>query len=86
METGLLGSGKSRPATPALTNARILGGYGSSPIPMSLGGVEKGLASLSAPPVKDIEISVYRVIGWLVSIWFPLVGTSYVYYLIELKV
>ena len=86
LETGLLGSGESRPATPALTNARVLGGYGSSPIPMSLSGVEKGLASLSAPPVKDIEISVYRVIGWLVSIWFPLVGTSYVYYLIELKV
>lgn len=75
LETGLLNhTGETRPSTPALTNARVLGGYGSSPVPMSLSGSEKGLASLSAPPVKGIEVSMFRVIGWLVSIWFPLVS------------
>ncbi|TDL29653.1 hypothetical protein BD410DRAFT_892912 [Rickenella mellea] len=62
----------SRPNTPGLSSAQVLGGYGYAPTPTTLGGVEKGLAAFSAPPVKDIDVSGYRIVGWLILIWLPL--------------
>lgn len=66
----------SRPVTPAMSNAQVLGGYGFSPTPVSLGMVEKGLSAFTAAPAKNIDVSVYRLIGWLVLIWIPLVGVA----------
>lgn len=56
------------PITPAMASAEVLGGYGFSP---DAALTEKG-ASNSAPN-KELDISIYRAIGWLVSIWIPLV-------------
>ena len=67
------GHGSSRSATPALSSAQVLGGYGYAPTPVSLGKLEKGLSALSATPAKDIDVSAYRMIGWSAFIWLPLV-------------
>jgi len=60
----------SRPVTPAMANAQVLGGYGYAP---GTQDAEKALAALAAPPGTTIDISVYRAIGWLIIIWVPLV-------------
>ena len=59
----------SRPFTPAMASAEVLGGYGYSPSDAAL--TEKGV--LKTSPSKDLDISIYRAVGWLVSIWIPLV-------------
>ncbi|GLB34088.1 hypothetical protein LshimejAT787_0109720 [Lyophyllum shimeji] len=59
----------SRPATPQLANARVLGGYGYAPGSLE---AEKGLAALAAPPGTTLDISMTRLIGWLIIIWVPL--------------
>ncbi|KZT24588.1 hypothetical protein NEOLEDRAFT_1116320 [Neolentinus lepideus HHB14362 ss-1] len=59
----------SRPATPALANAKVLGGYGYSP---EAALAEKGVAALVGVPSDDIDISVYRAVGWMILIWVPL--------------
>jgi hypothetical protein len=63
----------SRPITPALSNAQVLGGYGYAP---EAARAEKGNDSLSTVPSGDLDVSVYRTVGWLVSIWVPLVRTD----------
>lgn len=63
----------SRPATPAMANAQVLGGYGYAPGSLE---AEKGLAALAAPPGTTIDISLFRSIGWLIIIWVPLVCSS----------
>ena len=68
---------RSRPVTPAMSNAQVLGGYGYSPTPVSLGMVEKGLSAFTAAPAKNIDVSIYRLLGWLVLVWTPLVGSRY---------
>lgn len=60
----------SRPVTPAMANAQVLGGYGYAPGSLE---AEKGLAALAAPPGTTIDISAYRLIGWLLTVWIPLV-------------
>lgn len=59
----------SRPVTPAMANAQVLGGYGYAPGNTE---AEKGLASLAAPPGTNLNISVYPAIGWFLTIWVPL--------------
>ncbi|KIK67707.1 hypothetical protein GYMLUDRAFT_68728 [Collybiopsis luxurians FD-317 M1] len=54
----------SRPATPALSSAQVLGGYGYK-------DSEKGTASKSLPGAS-LDVSMYRTIGWLLLIWIPL--------------
>ncbi|KAG6854359.1 hypothetical protein C0991_007864 [Blastosporella zonata] len=65
----------SRPVTPQLANAQVLGGYGFAP-----GEAEKGLAALAAPPGTTIDISMLRLLGWLLYIWIPLVSLLNLHY------
>ncbi|KAJ7482400.1 hypothetical protein B0H11DRAFT_2022803 [Mycena galericulata] len=60
----------TRPSTPAMANAKVLGGYGFAPVHTD---AEKSLAALVAAPGATVDISVYRAIGWLITIWVPLV-------------
>ncbi|KAA1473418.1 hypothetical protein DENSPDRAFT_859887 [Dentipellis sp. KUC8613] len=60
---------QSRPVTPAMASAQVLGGYGYAPSRESL---EQGIGALAAVPASDIDVSGYRIIGWLASIWIPL--------------
>ncbi|KAG1877487.1 hypothetical protein F4604DRAFT_1757834 [Suillus subluteus] len=55
----------NRPLTPALSSARVLGGYGYQ------GDSERGLASL-AYNGNDVDISMYRYACWMMTIWVPL--------------
>ncbi|KAJ7284197.1 hypothetical protein C8J57DRAFT_1678163 [Mycena rebaudengoi] len=59
----------SRPSTPAMANAKVLGGYGSGPM---TNDVEKSLAALATSPGATVDISVYHAVGWLITIWIPL--------------
>ncbi|KAJ7771156.1 hypothetical protein DFH07DRAFT_879744 [Mycena maculata] len=61
----------TRPNTPAMADAKVLGGYGFTPVSMNT-DAEKSLAALAAAPGATIDISVYRAIGWLITIWVPL--------------
>ncbi|KAG2135727.1 uncharacterized protein EDB93DRAFT_821872 [Suillus bovinus] len=56
----------NRPPTPALSTARVLGGYGYQ------GDSERGIASL-AHSGNDVDISIYRYACWMMTIWAPLV-------------
>ncbi|TFK63554.1 hypothetical protein BDN72DRAFT_775753 [Pluteus cervinus] len=58
----------SRPTTPGLAKAQVLGGYGYAPQECDQ---EKGLASLAAPGTT-INISIFSTFGWLLFIWVPL--------------
>ncbi|KAK7054109.1 hypothetical protein R3P38DRAFT_2854727, partial [Favolaschia claudopus] len=60
----------SRPATPAMANAQVLGGYGFSPMQTD---AEKSLVGLAAAPGATIDVSVYRAVGWLITIWVPFI-------------
>ncbi|KAG2013164.1 hypothetical protein CC2G_010100 [Coprinopsis cinerea AmutBmut pab1-1] len=57
----------SRPHTPALATAKVLGGYGYAPDTST----EKGLASLAAPAGTEIHLTLRPVIGWFISVWVP---------------
>lgn len=70
LRTDLLRNTTPRPLTPAMANAQVLGGYGFAPGSVE---AEKGLAALAAPAGTEIDISAYRAVGWLVTIWVPLV-------------
>lgn len=65
----------ARPGTPAMANAQVLGGYGAGYAPGST-EVENGLASFAVTSSTDIDVSVYRAIGWLIIIWVPFVSPS----------
>ncbi|KIJ69756.1 hypothetical protein HYDPIDRAFT_78117 [Hydnomerulius pinastri MD-312] len=54
----------SRPTTPALSSARVLGGYGYP------GDSEKGIASLAVSG-SEVDVSFYRYVFWMLSIWVP---------------
>ena len=62
---------RSRPSTPALADAQVLGGYGYT----GQKDTEKGLSSLASLDT-NLTISVYHAIGWLIPIWVPLVSFS----------
>jgi len=61
----------SRPVTPAMADAQVLGGYGYAPGGME---VEKGLAALAAPVGTTVEVSMLPAVTWSVMIWVPLVS------------
>jgi len=71
VHAGLLPSSVSRPTTPAMADAKVLGGYGYAPKDS-----ESGLSALAAPAGTSLDISVYRSIGWLILIWSPLVSQA----------
>ncbi|KAJ4496843.1 hypothetical protein C8R41DRAFT_909392 [Lentinula lateritia] len=58
------GAISSRPVTPALSNAQVLGGYGYK-------DSEKEGGSTPLPGT-NLDVSIYRSIGWLILIWVPL--------------
>lgn len=60
----------SRPQTPALNSTDVLGGYGYAP---EAGRAENGVAG-SIASSNEVDVSVYRAIGWLVTIWVPIVS------------
>jgi len=69
-QTALMAT-SSRPVTPAMADAQVLGGYGYAPGGME---VEKGLAALAAPVGTTVEVSMLPAVTWSVMIWVPLVS------------
>lgn len=65
----------TRPITPALADAQVLGGYGYAPGSLE---AEKGLEALATSP-GTIDISSYSVLGWSIMIWLPLVSMSLIF-------
>jgi len=62
----------SRPQTPAISSAQVLGGYGFSDVSLT----EKQ-AGLAAVPEGDLDTNVPRVMTWFITVLLPCV--SYVY-------
>ena len=59
----------SRPQTPAISSAQVLGGYGFSDVSL----VEKQ-AALAAVPEGDLNTNTARVMIWLISVLLPCVS------------
>ncbi|KAI0638426.1 hypothetical protein C8Q77DRAFT_1215235 [Trametes polyzona] len=67
----------SRPLTPAMASAEVLGGYGYVG---ESGEAEKGLNSFSSQASSDLDMTFYRTAGWLLMIWVPLgLGLPYMF-------
>lgn len=76
LHTNLLpssGTAFSRPHTPAMVSTDVLGGYGYAP---EAARAEQGGRATSPVPSGDLDVSVYRTAGWLVTIWVPFVRVS----------
>ena len=58
--------------TPAMASAEVLGGYGYVP---ENSQAEKGFNSFSSTSSGDLDMTIYRTLGWLLMIWVPLVRT-----------
>ncbi|KAI0353082.1 hypothetical protein OH77DRAFT_1522848 [Trametes cingulata] len=58
----------SRPMTPAMASAEVLGGYGYVPENQA----ETGFNSFTSHSSGDLDMTIYRTIGWLLMIWVPL--------------
>lgn len=72
LQTTLLpSSAVTRSFTPAMTSTDVLGGYGYAP---EMAKAERGVGALAVVPVGDLDVSVYRAIGWLLTIWIPFVS------------
>ncbi|TFK43801.1 hypothetical protein BDQ12DRAFT_643459 [Crucibulum laeve] len=69
----------SRPVTPAMANAQVLGGYGYAPGSIE---AEKGLEALATPSGTTVDISMYPALGWFITIWLPL-GLAFPYFIIN---
>lgn len=67
---------RSRPGTPAMANAQVLGGYGAGYAPGST-EAEKGLASFAVTNGTDIDVSLWRSFGWMLIVWAPFVCFLY---------
>lgn len=63
----------SRSHTPAMAGTDVLGGYGYS---TEGAKAEKGAITVSQASAGEVDVSVYRAIGWLVTIWVPLVSLN----------
>jgi len=63
--------GDSRPATPTLSSAQVLGGYGYAPGNTE---AEKGMSSSASVDSTLVEISLRPAFAWSVTIWLPLVS------------
>jgi hypothetical protein len=59
----------SRPQTPAISSAQVLGGYGFSDVSLT----EKQ-AGLAAVPEGDLDTNVPRVMTWFISVLLPCVS------------
>jgi hypothetical protein len=57
-----------------MVNAQVLGGNDAGYAPG--GEIENGLAAFAVTNSNEIDVSFYRVIGWLIVIWAPLVSLS----------
>ncbi|KAG6884823.1 hypothetical protein C0993_007996 [Termitomyces sp. T159_Od127] len=66
-------SSGSHPEKPRLASAQVLGGYG---FVRGVHEVEKGLAAFAAPLGNIIDISTFRLFGWLLYVWAPLARIS----------
>ena len=66
----------SRPQTPAISSAQVLGGYGFSDVSL----VEKQ-AALAAVPEGDLDTSVARVVVWFITVLLPCVSFIHALYL-----
>ncbi|PFH51331.1 hypothetical protein AMATHDRAFT_47216 [Amanita thiersii Skay4041] len=65
----------SRPVTPALADAQVLGGYGYAPGSLQ---AEKGVTGLSTSS-SSADISMSRALSWLLTVWLPFVlGLPYI--------
>lgn len=62
----------SRPHTSAIVSTDVLGGYGYS---AEVAKAEKG--AMHPQIGGEVDVSVYRAIGWLVTIWIPMVSQAY---------
>ncbi|KAJ7068701.1 hypothetical protein C8F01DRAFT_978000 [Mycena amicta] len=60
----------TRPNTPALAEAKVLGGYGFSP---AAPDAEKSLAGLAVAPGATIDITLTGALGWLLLITVPFI-------------
>ncbi|TCD69999.1 hypothetical protein EIP91_005249 [Steccherinum ochraceum] len=58
----------TRPHTPAMVSTDVLGGYGYAP---EAARAEQGGPAQASVPASDLDVSVFRTAGWLVSIWVP---------------
>ena len=65
----------SRPQTPAISSAQVLGGYGFSDV--SLTEKQTGLAAV---PEGDLDTNVPRVMIWFISVLLPCVSFVSVLY------
>ena len=61
----------SRPHTPAMASAEVLGGYGYVP---EAAQAEKGFSSFSSSASGDLDMTVFRTGSWLLMIWVPQVS------------
>ncbi|OJT05377.1 hypothetical protein TRAPUB_3818 [Trametes pubescens] len=67
----------SRPITPAMASAEVLGGYGYVG---ENSQAEKGFNSFSSQSSGDLDMTIYRTAGWLLMIWVPLgLGLPYMF-------
>ncbi|EKM59746.1 uncharacterized protein PHACADRAFT_181716 [Phanerochaete carnosa HHB-10118-sp] len=65
----------SRPHTPGV-GTDVLGGYGYAP---DASRAETSSPGPSGSPAGEVDISMCRAVGWLVSVWFPM-GLAVPYY------
>ncbi len=63
--------GDSRPVTPTLSSAQVLGGYGYAPGNTE---AERGMSSSASVDSTLIELSLRPAFAWSVTIWLPLVS------------
>jgi hypothetical protein len=71
LQTELLQSpAVSRPHTPAMMSTDVLGGYGYAPDAAQAENSGHGPSVMSG---NEIDVSVWRAVGWLVTIWVPMV-------------
>ncbi|CCM00178.1 uncharacterized protein FIBRA_02206 [Fibroporia radiculosa] len=61
----LLPSTTAAQSVPAMASAQVLGGYGYD--------AEGNPGSLASKHSSDLDVSIFRTIGWLITIWVPLV-------------
>ena len=61
----------SRPLTPAMASAEVLGGYGYTP---EAAQAEKGFNSFSSTSSTDLDMTMFRTASWLLMIWVPQVS------------
>ena len=63
----------SRPMTPAMASAEVLGGYGYTGNAEGA-QAEKGFSSFSSSASSDLDMTMFRTAGWLSMIWIPQVS------------